>query len=982
MQNMKKRLMSLALALILVLSLSLPALAADGVTADWSNFRNSDVNMGFTNAKTPTTVENTNLRWAKKLGTGWSAAPSVQLIVDNALIVMSGTTLYKLDLKNGDILAQGTMSAAPNWGYTPPTYANGLIFCPLGGGTVEAFDAKTLTSVWKYQDELGGQSLTPITYADGYIYTGFWNSEKNDANYVCIDVSNGERKWKLTHTGGFYWAGSVVVGDAVIFGSDDGASGSTGDSHLYSVNRLTGEILSDITMTGLGDQRSSMAYSAEKGRVYFTTKSGYLASAAVDAATGKLSDLKSVQQASQATSTPVVYGDYVYFTCGSGVISGSNGAGAFVVANADTLEQYYSVGMLGYPQCSPLCSTAYLEETGKLYFYCTYNGTPGGITLITVDPTKNTADGAKLTEIYDAKGYEQFCITSPICGPDGTIYYKNDSCYVMAVERNDAWLTGLTGSIGKQTGTFSSAGTKIEWVVPVGTSSVVFTPTGVEGSTITVNGGSADTAVTLTDGTGTAEIKVSVGDYSREYTVSIREVSVVNALGSLQVNESNAYGTPLALSPEFDGEVYYYSVLNVSDSRSFENVWPKAADSRASIVMMPIENVANRGLDSTTGAIEVTATNGEYERYAVYFEDDSKPMAVRIIVTAENGDTASYVLVLSKAGAAEAGEALLKKIQEEDKLAADTAAAQKVTDQIGKIGTVTLESRDTVRAARKAYDALTEDQKALVSNLDVLTAAEARWEELRAEAMANPVHIYISIADKGSAKVLQQYITVTDVNKNGVFDVDDALYAAHEAFYQGGAEAGYASASTKWGLGITSLWGDDSGNYGYWLNHASCWSLEDAVGEGDHLVAFVYADGTTWSDAYTRFEKYDYAVSTEKELTLKLEKAGYDDDWNTVFSACAGASIRVYDSEGKILAGGYTVRYNSDGSYGITITEEGEYYVVATGSDPLLVPAVCTVSVKKDADVPPTGDSFLPVAAVLLVSLTGLCVLSLRKKEW
>ena len=125
--------------------------------------------------------------------------------------------------------------------------------------------------------------------------------------------------------GGFYWAGSTVVGDAVIVGTDDGASGFTGDSHLFALNKKNGDVISDITLAGMGDQRSSIAYSAEKGRAYFTTKNGYIASVTVNATTGALSDLKSSKVASQATSTPVVYGDIVLFSAGSGVVPNSNG---------------------------------------------------------------------------------------------------------------------------------------------------------------------------------------------------------------------------------------------------------------------------------------------------------------------------------------------------------------------------------------------------------------------------------------------------------------------------------------------------------------------------------------------------------------------------------------------------------------------------------------------------------------------------------
>lgn len=64
----------------------------------------------------------------------------------------------------------------------------------------------------------------------------------------------------------------------------------------------------------------------------------------------------------------------------------------------------------------------------------------------------------------------------------------------------------------------------------------------------------------------------------------------------------------------------------------------------------------------------------------------------------------------------------------------DRKAADDVTEKINEIGKVTLESKTAIEAARAAYNALTNDQKLLVENYDVLTAAEAELARLEAEA--------------------------------------------------------------------------------------------------------------------------------------------------------------------------------------------------------------------------------------------------------
>lgn len=67
---------------------------------------------------------------------------------------------------------------------------------------------------------------------------------------------------------------------------------------------------------------------------------------------------------------------------------------------------------------------------------------------------------------------------------------------------------------------------------------------------------------------------------------------------------------------------------------------------------------------------------------------------------------------------------------------ADKAAAKNVDDLIDAIGDVTLtdDCKAAIDAARTAYDALTDAQKALVSKLDILTDAEAKLAQLKKEA--------------------------------------------------------------------------------------------------------------------------------------------------------------------------------------------------------------------------------------------------------
>ncbi len=82
-----------------------------------------------------------------------------------------------------------------------------------------------------------------------------------------------------------------------------------------------------------------------------------------------------------------------------------------------------------------------------------------------------------------------------------------------------------------------------------------------------------------------------------------------------------------------------------------------------------------------------------------------------------------------------AAEEKLQQLKDEAaQAAADQAAADAVEEQIAAIGTVTAFSDKKIKAAREAYDALTDTQKALVENANTLTAAENALAEIYKQA--------------------------------------------------------------------------------------------------------------------------------------------------------------------------------------------------------------------------------------------------------
>ena len=428
-----------------VLSISLEAAEAQTLPSyfgDWVSFRGSQNNMGITSAKTPMNAEEAKELWAVKGGTGWAGAPTPQLLINGQLYVQSGNKIILIDPDTGETLKSAKVAGSSTYATNPIAYGDGMLFLALDGndgGRIQALNAETLESLW-ISEKIEGQMISPMTYHNGYLYTGTWYKESGIGSYFMLSTTDEDTSrtdetkqvlWKLDHKGGFYWAGAYATDKFVVFGSDDGTSeGQNAESAvLYSVNPQTGAAISKLT--GLkGDIRSSIAYA--DGYVYFTTKAGRLYRAAIDAS-GNLGELKYFDMGYMSTGTPVVYNGVVFAAC-SGKDQFSSPGKVYAI-NAKTMKEITSVETPGYVQSSLLLSKAYENTSNALYLYATCNTTPGGLYAI-----KYAQDSQTLTleEIYTPSGAKrQYNICSPVCDADGNIYFKNDSGYIFAVGKRD-----------------------------------------------------------------------------------------------------------------------------------------------------------------------------------------------------------------------------------------------------------------------------------------------------------------------------------------------------------------------------------------------------------------------------------------------------------------------------------------------------------------------------------------------------------------
>ena len=209
--------------------------------------------------------------------------------------------------------------------------------------------------------------------------------------------------------------------------------------------------------------------------------------------------------------------------------------------------------------------------------------------------------------------------------------------------------------------------------------------------------------------------------------------------------------------------------------------------------------LANVGDVNFEGEVEGTATKAMLTIHVLKAPDDPAVDAVKELidaigeVTLDSGDA----IDAARAAYDELPDAKKALVDNYEKLTAaeeaytalvDAAAAKAVDDLIDAIGEVTADSGDAIKAARAAYDALTDTQKELVKNYEKLLAAEELYEELTASAAA--------IAQK-AAEEARKAQEEAEAAQKAAEEAVEAAKAAQEAAEAAAAKAGENNAAAE-----------------------------------------------------------------------------------------------------------------------------------------------------------------------------------------
>ena len=705
---------------------------------DWYKYANATNNNSVVERATPRLPQETQTKWAAKFGTGWAAAPTPPLIdKDGFAYIAVGSRIVQLNKETGEETELSKEEREPffqgrNVGFAmnPMLYAEGKFFVQIANGALQCVDAKTLKPLWVAKaDNIKGQTVSNLSYKKidgvGYVYLGTWNGENRDGQFFAVRIDNEgiteetakvtmvnsgstekeEVTYKVkkpawtftpskddkTNSGdsnrprGFYWSGAYVTDKYLAIGTDDGTSegqykeGST----LYTLNPKTGTVIDSVPNIK-GDIRTSVSY--DDGYLYYSTKGGHVHKTHVTE-DGKLSDDSFVYVGGMTTATPVVYKDRIYIGVSGKSQFDPNSDHKFVVIDNSQPKLTetsiaYKQDIPGYPQATPLLTTAYMKEDfdkatpgadGRIYVYFTYNAQPGGIyAFYDVQGAKEPIikDRTQLAVYTPDSDKQQFCISPIVADKQGTLYYKNDSCHLFAVEKVGSVLESLdvTNEKGESYQTDDGKAFKDaynfknkEYTITVDekTTKVNIKAIAGIGDTLTINDKPAESGKPFElalDKSGKTIVNVKTVKSGSEKVYKITIIAASDNAKAHDISVTNekdmapwAGNTPLELTPKFGVDETKEMISKPSDevrAKAGNNIWITPENDKAVVKVEALDNV-----NGEITKFDVPQKNDGHKayRFRVNAKELNKDVKLKVTITSESGrKTKTYLLTVGR----------------------------------------------------------------------------------------------------------------------------------------------------------------------------------------------------------------------------------------------------------------------------------------------------------------------------------------------
>lgn len=204
---------------------------------------------------------------------------------------------------------------------------------------------------------------------------------------------------------------------------------------------------------------------------------------------------------------------------------------------------------------------------------------------------------------------------------------------------------------------------------------------------------------------------------------------------------------------------------------------------------------------------------------------------------------------------------------------------------------------------------------------------------------AEDITVNVTISKAGTVEVPAQPVHVADKDGDGKYTIDEALFAAHEAYYEGGAAAGYESGMSNHGLSLKKLWGDTSGAFGYYADDQFAMGLSDEVKDGGCLTAFVFQDAVKYGDKYCYFDKKEITDAKQGDtVKLKLNVIHFDANYAPQVDPAADATITI---DGEKTA----YKTDANGEVDFKFERAGNMILGAVSDTEILVPTILRATV-------------------------------------
>lgn len=389
-------------------------------------------NEGNTSAATsaPTSSNNAALSWKKAYGNGncseiLTLGDSIYFASSllNADWTPKTAVLHRLNSK-GEETASVQLFGSIDSSACRMAYTDGVIIIPLSNGRLQGVSATEMKTLWvSGAIASGAQNISTVTASGGMVFTGTANSLDSSYNaatgtFFGINAVTGERVWANEETNtGFYWSGACKAGNVLLYGNDAGV--------LTAVDPATGKTVSTLKLSSA--IRSTVISNSAETEAYVTTNNGTLHKISV-APNGSLSESNATLFASKSTSTATLFqGNLFVGGCAADY------TGTLSVIDAATMQVKHSVSLPFEVKSAPLVAKA---ADGNTYAYFTCNGAEG------TWPNYTSGGGAWVycleantaTKLFDATGsMANYCTKSIVMGPDGTLYWTNDSGTLFAL---------------------------------------------------------------------------------------------------------------------------------------------------------------------------------------------------------------------------------------------------------------------------------------------------------------------------------------------------------------------------------------------------------------------------------------------------------------------------------------------------------------------------------------------------------------------